>query len=100
MSVDVKIVTPLKEHKFLDSWYELSDEKHFWFEWRFRAFLRQLKDLEMPLNANWNVLDVGCGTGVLQKQIETVTDWTVDSTDLDYQALRQGKKRAWSDNVL
>jgi 2-polyprenyl-3-methyl-5-hydroxy-6-metoxy-1,4-benzoquinol methylase len=83
----VKIVTPLQNHKFLDSWYELSNENHFWFRWRVKAFLQQLNDLKIPLQKDWKVLDIGCGTGILQKQIESATNWTVDSTDLDYQAL-------------
>lgn len=89
MSEQIEIITPLQTHEFLDSWYELSDEKHFWFVWRLRAFLQQLKDLKIPTNSSLKVLDVGCGAGILKKQLEAATDWSVDATDLDYSALQK-----------
>lgn len=89
MTSKVEIITPLQSHEFLDSWYELSDESHFWFQWRLTAFLSQLKHLKIPFDANWKVLDVGCGVGVLRKQVEAETNWTIDATDLDYDALQQ-----------
>jgi len=87
MSNHVEIISPLQEHSFVESFYEISDEKHFWFEWRVKAFLSQLNDAEIPLHAEWKVLDVGGGTGVLRKQIESLTNRKVDFTDLDYKAL-------------
>jgi SAM-dependent methyltransferase len=89
MSGHVEIVTPVQSHEFLDSWYELSDASHFWFKWRAKAFIRQLADLDIPLDQEWNVLDVGCGVGVLRKQLEIETKWNVSATDLDYGALQQ-----------
>jgi len=84
----VEIITPLQDKPFMESWYELSDESHFWFRWRMTAFISQLNDLRIPLDLNWRVLDVGCGTGVLRRQVESATTWTVDATDLDYEALK------------
>jgi len=85
----IEIISPRQPHAFLESWYELSDESHFWFKWRCAALLRQLHDLNFPLGEKLKVLDVGCGTGVLRSQLEEATAWTVDATDLDYDALRQ-----------
>lgn len=87
MSNHVEIISPLQEHSFVESFYEISDESHFWFEWRVKAFLSQLNDAKIPLDAKWKVLDVGGGKGVLRKQIESLTTWEVDFTDLDYKAL-------------
>ncbi len=87
----IEIISPLESHPFLESWYELSDESHFWFKWRLAALLRQLQDLNFPLHEKLRVLDVGCGTGILRSQLETATAWVIDATDLDYSALRQAK---------
>ncbi len=75
----------------MESWYELSDASHFWFQWRLAALQQQLKDLNFPTQKKLKVLDVGCGTGVLRAQIEAVTAWDVDATDLDYNALQHAK---------
>ena len=53
--------------------------------------MQQLRDLNFPIQEKLKVLDVGCGTGVLRSQIEAVTAWDVDVTDLDYNALRHAK---------
>lgn len=87
----IETVSPVQSYAFLDRWYELADESHFWFQWRLRALLRQLHDLRMPLDKNLKVLDVGCGTGVLRSQLEAATSWDIDATDLDYGALRRVK---------
>ncbi|MCA1590841.1 MAG: class I SAM-dependent methyltransferase, partial [Acidobacteria bacterium] len=83
----VEIITPLKDYRFVDTFREVSSENHFWFRWRFKAFLRQLRDLKVPIDAPLKVMDVGAGPGVLRDQIETHTEWTVDLTDLDYASL-------------
>lgn len=88
---DIEIVTPLQGHAFLDTWYDLTDESHFWFEWRLRALLRQLADLPLATDRPSLALDIGCGTGVLRTQMERHTLWTVDATDLDYRALQRAK---------
>ena len=84
----IEIISPLQPYAFMESWYELSDESHFWFQWRLAALQRQLKDLNFPTQKKLKVLDVGCGTGVLRSQLEAVTAWDVDATDLDYRALQ------------
>ncbi len=87
----IEIISSLQPHAFLQSWYELADESHFWFRWRLEALMQQLRDLNFPIHEKLRVLDVGCGTGVLRLQIEAATAWDVDATDLDYNALRQAK---------
>jgi SAM-dependent methyltransferase len=66
---------------FPDQWYEISSPDHFWFQWRlgaFRSLLRDLGDLpERPLH----VLDVGCGQGILRRQLEACSAWVVDGVD-------------------
>lgn len=74
---------------FPEEWYEITAEGHFWLEWRFRAFLNQLDALGVPRDAAWRGLDVGCGHGVVRRQIERHTAWTTDGADLNRNALGQ-----------
>jgi SAM-dependent methyltransferase len=62
-------------------WYRMADEKHFWFQWRLRVFMNQLRDLDL-LGRSFQCLDVGCGNGLLRRQIEKHTAWTIDGTDI------------------
>lgn len=91
MTDQIEIISPVQDYNFVESWYELSDESHFWFQGRIHSFLRQLDDFKIPTQSDWKVLDVGCGTGVLRKQVEQSTNWTVDASDLDYNALKHSK---------
>ena len=72
---------------FPDEWYGLSSEAHFWFQWRMRAFTGLLSALPVPLDAPLKVLEIGCGTGLLRKQIEGSTAWVIDGADLNEAAL-------------
>ncbi len=74
---------------FPDQWYEITAEGHFWLEWRCTAFLAQLADLGLPRDAPWRGLDIGCGHGVVRRQIERATAWTTDGADLHRGALAQ-----------
>lgn len=68
-------------------WHVLADPDHFWMRWRLASALAQLRDLGFPLTAPWRVLDVGCGRGVLDAQLEAATNWTIDGVDLDRAAI-------------
>lgn len=87
----IEFLSPLQPYAFMESWYDLSDASHFWFQGRLAALQQQLKDLHFPTQKNLKVLDVGCGTGVLRAQLEAMTAWEVDATDLDYNALQHAK---------
>jgi SAM-dependent methyltransferase len=89
MDQSVEIITPLREHRFVESFYDLSSVSHFWFRWRFEAFRKQARDLQIPVDAELRALDVGAGSGVLREQIEAETNWRVDITDLDLAALKR-----------
>lgn len=92
MSNNVEIISDLQSYSFVRSFFELSDESHFWFEWRMKALTQHLNDANVPLEQNLKALDVGCGVGVLRKQIEAVSAWNVDCVDIDYHALQQVKE--------
>ena len=76
---------------FPEAWHEITDDGHFLLEWRFRAFLAQLERLGLPTGRPWRGLDVGSGRGVLRRQLERRTAWTVDGADLDRDALARSR---------
>ena len=91
MSESVEIISQIQDHSFIESWYDLTDASHFWFNWRMVAALRQLNDLGVPLKSELRALEVGCGTGVLREQFEAASNWVVDATDLDHAALSKAR---------
>ena len=70
-----------------DECYEIASETHFWFEWRLKAVLQQVTDLNISIDKQYKVFEVGCGTGTLRKEIESNTNWNVDAADLNINAL-------------
>jgi 2-polyprenyl-3-methyl-5-hydroxy-6-metoxy-1,4-benzoquinol methylase len=94
LSIDygnVEVISKVREFSFADGWYELTNDSHFWFQWRLVALLGQLKRLGIPLTAQLKALEIGGGTGVLRSQIERSTQWWVDMTDLDIDALTRSE---------
>jgi 2-polyprenyl-3-methyl-5-hydroxy-6-metoxy-1,4-benzoquinol methylase len=83
------MLSPVRAQSFPDEWYDLGDASHFWFRWRVAALRRALLDAGVPLDAPLRALEVGCGAGVLAGQLEALTAWTVDGTDLNLAALER-----------
>jgi SAM-dependent methyltransferase len=90
----VRVLSSVASSDFPDEWYELAAEGHFWLEWRFRAFANQLATLGVSVDAPWHGLDVGCGHGMVRRQIEHATAWTTDGADLNVGALEQNRTRS------
>ena len=90
--LSVEILSSPKTSTFEEAWYELALESHFWFQWRWLAFSRQMWDLKVPLNKELKALEVGCGRGILSGQVEASTRWNVDGADLSLSALSTGKR--------
>lgn len=87
----VQEISRVDDAVFPGEWYEIIAEGHFWLDWRFRAFQQQLRDLALSRDAAWHGLDVGCGHGVVRRQIETSSRWTTDGADLNRDALAQNR---------
>jgi SAM-dependent methyltransferase len=85
----VQVLSPIRRQEFPDEWYDASDASHFWFRWRLAVLRRALADAGADTAASLTALDVGCGSGVLAAQLERVTSWTVDGTDLNMAALER-----------
>ena len=85
---DIEYISAPREHAFIEEWYQYNNEDHFWFAWRLAAFLRQLLELNLVVQQQAVVLDIGSGTGMLVRQLERHTGWRVDGTDLNEIALK------------
>ena len=88
---------------FAEDWYAYNTTSHFWFDWRFRAVKKLLAAAHLPLDKNLAVLDIGCGTGIVREQLEGVTVWTIDGTDLNLGALaliKPGRGRTFYYDIL
>ncbi len=94
--------TPL-DIVFPDAWYDKIWSEHFWVVWRLRATIGLCRDLGVALDAPARFLEVGCGSGILRRQLEQATAWTVDGADINRDALSRclpGRGRNLCYNVL
>ena len=90
----IKELSAIAESDFPSEWYEIIADGHFWPEWRFRAFLTQLDGLGISRSTRWRGLDIGCGHGVVRRQIEGCTAWITDGADLNRTALAQNRTQS------
>lgn len=67
-----------------ESWYEFATPDHFWMKWR-TILLREM--MEKARVERGRGLDVGCGQGVLFRELEDRHDVTIDGCDLNVAAL-------------
>lgn len=88
---EVRVLSAPQEIAFPENWYALCSPDHFWFQWRLRAFLGLARAVGAPLEAPLRALEVGGGSGVLRRQVEAASRWTVDITDLSLAALRRAR---------
>ncbi|MBF0431513.1 MAG: class I SAM-dependent methyltransferase [Fibrobacteria bacterium] len=70
-------------------WYEFAGEEHFWCQWRISAFLNLLHSAGISRKDNMRGLDIGCGNGLIIKQLEKNTSWSIDGVDLNKTGLEQ-----------
>jgi len=83
-----ELVSAVRENPFPFEWYHLMAEDHFWFQWRLAATRHALRAAGIPFDRPLRVLEIGGGTGVLRGELEASTEWTIDMTDLQIEALR------------
>lgn len=79
--------TSLNDKYFPFEWYNLATENHFWFEWRFQILLQLFQETGISLTIPLKGMDVGCGNGIILRQIEHSTNWRVDGVDLSKKSL-------------
>lgn len=67
-----------------DDWYPFANQDHFWIKWRF-DMLKSIGKLLPPPGAT--VLEIGCGNGVVLRQLTQSFKYHVDGCDLNHKAL-------------
>ena len=68
---------------FPKKWYDVACEDHFWMEWRVKVLTEHLRRLGFDPMAAFSAFDIGCGHGILQRQLSRSTAWVVDGCDLN-----------------
>jgi SAM-dependent methyltransferase len=90
----LEVLSAPQQIDFAEDWYDIAGEDHFWLRWRFHFFLKELRRLQLGLRQPWLGLDIGCGRGVVQRQLEQATAWRIDGCDLNAGALALHKGTA------
>src|SRR5215472_13006304 len=87
---EIVYLSPPAKVCMADRWFELASVDHFWIARRFEVLQR----LAGPLIAGAReVAEVGCGSGLLQCQIEDRYDRPVTGFDLNEYALKRNLSR-------
>lgn len=87
---DITYVSTPMEVSMADKWYEIATVNHFWIRRRFEVLQRLAGDL--IANAK-ELAEVGCGNGLLQRQIEDAYGRPVVGCDLNEYALKRNLSR-------
>jgi SAM-dependent methyltransferase len=69
-----------------DQWFEVASISHFWIQRRFRVLQILAGGL---IEKARGMAEIGCGNGLLQRQIETSYDRTITGLDLNEYALKR-----------
>lgn len=88
---DIEYLSPPSQVSMADRWFEVASVDHFWIVRRFEVFHR--------LAAKWvlsagDIAEIGCGHGLLQRQIEDRYGRNVTGFDLNEFALKQNVSRS------
>jgi SAM-dependent methyltransferase len=73
----------------LTAYYDMAREGHFWIEWRCRVFLRMVEAVGISLASPCYGLDIGCGSGVVRRQVLRHSSWRIDGVDIGEEAIRR-----------
>jgi SAM-dependent methyltransferase len=87
LSAQVEILSDVKADEFPFDWYAIAREDHFWFRSRMDAFFsfsKKFVSLKEPLD----VLEIGCGNGLVRRQIEKKSSWKTEGADISLDALK------------
>ena len=87
----VQYLSPPAPVRMADEWYGLATLEHFWIRRRFEVLRRVAGD---HIGQARTIADVGCGHGILQRQIEDHFSKEVTGFDLNEVALKQSAARS------
>lgn len=88
-ATNVTVLSDIHSDDFPDAYFNFANEDHFWCRGRFDAFMRQVNDLGLDTSEPKHGLEIGCGNGVVRRQLEQAIAWTADGADIDLPALEQ-----------
>lgn len=86
----IEYLSPAAQVSMADSWFELASINHFWIRRRFEVLQRLAGSL---IGSAGEMAEIGCGHGLLQRQIEDAYEKEVAGFDLNEFALRQNVSR-------
>jgi SAM-dependent methyltransferase len=86
----VQYLSPPAEVSMANRWYEIASTDHFWVRRRFDVLQRTAGDL---ITSAREMAEIGCGHGLLQRQIEDGYGRQVVGFDLNEYALKQNVSR-------
>jgi SAM-dependent methyltransferase len=89
-SRSITYLTPATPVSMGDWWFDIATEDHFWIRRRF-AVMRQLAD--STIRRCRSAAEIGCGNGLLQKELEDHYGFPVAGFDLNELALRKNVSR-------
>jgi SAM-dependent methyltransferase len=87
---EVQYLSPPAEVSMADRWFEISSTDHFWIRRRFEVLQRIAED---SITSAREMAEIGCGHGLLQRQIEDRYGRQVVGFDLNDYALKQNISR-------
>jgi SAM-dependent methyltransferase len=86
----IEYLSPPAEVSMGDQWFGISTTEHFWFHRRFKVFQTLSGDL---VPSSRNIAEIGCGHGLVQRQIEEAYARDVTGFDLNEFALQRNQSR-------
>jgi SAM-dependent methyltransferase len=86
----IEYLSPPAQVSMGDRWFDISRIGHFWVQRRFEVVRALAGEL---LQKSQNIAEIGCGHGLVQRQIEEAYGREVTGFDLNEFALRQNQSR-------
>lgn len=87
---DIEYLSPPAQVSMADRWFEIASVKHFWIERRFDVFRRLAGRM---ISRTHEIAEIGCGHGLLQRQVEDEYRREVTGFDLNEFALKKNVSR-------
>jgi len=86
----IEYLSPAAEVSMADRWFEIASVDHFWVRRRFEVLQRLADEL---ITGARDMAEIGCGHGLLQRQVEDAYGREVTGFDLNEYALQQNISR-------
>jgi SAM-dependent methyltransferase len=91
MRSEITYLTQPESVSMGDAWFDIANVDHFWIRRRFQVLRQIAGDLLRP---QMRIAEIGCGSGLLQRQLEDECGVQVDGFDLNEHALKRSVCRS------